>query len=144
MPAPASVEPIHLEIHGFSDADKARILQAAGDWNATGLAHFDLAPGGWKIVRSDAWLPQFAVTNAAAHEVMIYRSAPSDLGGVARHELGHVLGLDHTASGLMSPRYDQRAYARIDPPTLKALARLEAKDRMTNSVATEGDAPDTP
>jgi hypothetical protein len=143
-PAPTSVAPIHLEIRGFAPDERARILQAAEDWNATGFARFDLAPGGWKIVRSDARLPQFAVTNTAAREVMVYRSAPSDLRGIMRHELGHVLGLDHTASGLMSPRYDQRAYSRIDSSTLKTLARLEAKEPLPNAVATEGDAGNTP
>ena len=143
-PAATAVAPIHLEILGFAPDDKARILQAAEDWNATGFARFDLAPGGWKIVRSDARLPQFAVTNTAAREVMVYRSAPSDLRGIMRHELGHVLGLDHTASGLMSPRYDQRAYSRIDSRTLTTLAMLEAKNPLPKAVATEGDASNTP
>lgn len=142
--APSNIEPIHLAIQGFAPADKAKIEEAANDWNATGLAHFDFAAGGWKVVRSDAWLPQFAVTNMAAREVMVYRSAPADLRGIMRHELGHVLGLDHSPSGLMSPRYNQRAYSRIDPLTLKTLASLEAKERLPHAVATEGDMPNTP
>ncbi len=140
-PAPSSVEPIHLEIHGFSEGDKAKIVEAAQDWNATGLARFDLAPGGWTVVRSDAWLPQYAVTNTAAREVVVYRSAPSDLRGIMRHELGHVLGLDHASSGLMSPRYDRQAYSRIDPSTIRTLAQLETRQPMPNAVATEGGEP---
>src|SRR5262249_16907796 len=130
------VETIHLEMHGFSQDESIRIAEAVDDWNATGLARFDFAPGGWTIVHSDASLPQYAVTITAAREVMVYRSAPSDLGGIMREELGHVLGLDHAKTGLMSPKYNLRAYSHIDAETVSTLAKLEARGSMPDTVAT--------
>jgi hypothetical protein len=135
--AATAVTPIHLEVHGFTEGERVQIAQAVEDWNATGLARFEYGSGGWTIAHSDVSLPQYAVTNTAAHEVMVYKSAPSDLRGIMRHELGHVLGLDHAKTGLMSSKYDQRAYSRIDAQTVQTLARLEARAPMPNAVATE-------
>ncbi len=142
--APPEVPVVTLKVQGFSDYEKAKILLAVNEWNATGFAHFEWAQGAstepkagpsaklsaaapevWTIENSAAWAPAAAVTLKPLRMVIVFASNRCELSGVIRHELGHVLGLSHTTHGLMRPNCALGAYDHIDAATLQTLAAVE-------------------
>jgi hypothetical protein len=121
----AHAEEMRLSIDpGFSMYERATILQAVNEWNAAlqGARRIEIAAGGWVLKPSDAYrsmnlnLCQAGLTNRLTQEIDInHHCMPRGaLGPVVRHEIGHMLGLQHIPHTLMDPTccFDAQA---IDP-----------------------------
>jgi hypothetical protein len=127
--------PMHLT-GGLSGYERAKILLAVNDWNfaLNGPVRFELLenptaasdPSVW-IIAADRSPPSTRASNsgfAIAHTmrlnaggiviVHVAELANRDLAGVMRHELGHVLGLDHQPGGVMDATYTAHGMACVD------------------------------
>ena len=144
--AAARPEIVRLDIDERFDAyDRAKILRAVNEWNhvLNGFVRLDITittddgqpatdrSPSWKVVpapRGALFSGALAVTyplRRAGGMVIVYvdRLGGRDLGGVMRHELGHVLGLGHEAgSRLMSTRYTADNQQCIDRAAAEAIA----------------------
>jgi hypothetical protein len=129
----------------FTLYERAKILRAVNEWNhvLNGFVRFDIDPAAdhgqvWVIVPERGGRPPpvrgtivghaLAATQTAAPiggvvTVYVDRMRGYDLVSVMRHELGHVLGLGHDASGrLMSSRYTANRQQCIDRAAAEAVA----------------------
>lgn len=92
----------------FSMYERAQILRAANEWNAHGA--------NLQIVEADAHVSVGPATQPLKNNVlgvtilgrvvlldMRRIELTAELCGVAKHEFGHVLGLEHTHGGIMHP-----------------------------------------
>ena len=133
----------------FDMYERAKILRAVNEWNhvLNGFVRLDTDPAAdkepvWIIVPVRGGRPPpvsgmivghaLAATQAVeplGGVVIIYvdRVRGYDLASVMRHELGHVLGLGHDASGrLMSSRYTANRQQCIDRAAAEAVAANRA------------------
>jgi len=121
----AHADELRLSIDpGFSMYERATILRAVNEWNAAlqGARHIEIADGGWVVKPSDAShivnvnQCKAGLTNRLTREIDINDQCmpKGALAPVARHEIGHMLGLPHIAHTLMDPTccFDAQA---IDP-----------------------------
>jgi len=129
----------------FDMYQRAKILRAVNEWNhvLNGFVRLDTDPAAdkepvWIIVPVRGGRPPpvegmivghaLAATQAVqplGGVVIVYvdRVRGYDLASVMRHELGHVLGLGHDASGrLMSSRYTANRQQCIDRAAAEAVA----------------------
>ncbi len=128
----------------FSLYQRAEILRAVNEWNVAlkGLIRFEIMPDRdaisgvteyWVVSSkpgdhgsgSSSTLAATYVAAGIGGVVVIYvdRIGRRDLGGVMMHELGHVLGLGHSAKGgLMAATYHPTSQRSIDKATLEAVA----------------------
>lgn len=144
----SATEIISLRIDGPFDAgEKAKVLLAVGEWNhvLNGFVRFDVAaPNGWRPrawdIRAEKGGSPQAPDPAAGQplsftqagfaslggKMVVYvdRMGTRDLRGVILHELGHVLGLGHETSGLMSARYSPTTDQCVGRSTAAAIATL--------------------
>jgi hypothetical protein len=144
--AAAKPEIVRLAIDDqFDMYQRAKILRAVNEWNQVlnGFVRFDIDPAAdhgqlWIIVPERGGHPPpvagmivghaLAATQTAAPiggvvTVYVDRVRGYDLASVMRHELGHVLGLGHDASGrLMSSRYTANRQQCIDRAAAEAVA----------------------
>ena len=148
----AEPEVVSIDIaDGFTLAQRAKILRAVNEWNyvLNGVVHLDIvsAPAGgepavprlrrWVVMPVHGVVPQvmrdkfgdmLALTvgkPSTGGLVFVYvdRLWLADVGGVMRHELGHVLGLDHDPHGhLMSAHYRPDDQQCIDRSAAAAIA----------------------
>lgn len=100
--------PHKLYVTGFSPAERAQILRAVNEWNAEGarieivdrgqqdMSLFGVTPIGDPAGELGLALPKLA---------FVFKVQGFDLCGCAKHELGHLLGLKHSMTGVMYYRY---------------------------------------
>ena len=116
-----------------SDADASRVLsQSIAAWLATGVSHARLA--NLTVIVTD--LPGLKLAEAIGDTITIDIDAAGwgwdrlDLGSVLLHEVGHVLGYEHTDFGLMAATIEPGTVLSIDddvssgrvPPTSPVVA----------------------
>jgi hypothetical protein len=129
-------------VGAFSDEQRARILRAVNEWNVAlnGTLRFELQtdanqPAIWAVIavthspyrNGPEALGVTTPFPAGGGLVLLYldRLGGRDLGAVMRHELGHVLGLKHDASGrLMAATYNPHDQKCVDYPALAQVAEL--------------------
>ena len=102
---------------------------AAADVHVTFVDHFDEEISGrTKWARDDQWW----ITDANIVLAVYHRDGPmlddDAMHAMTLHEIGHLLGLDHTrdSSSIMAPRVRVRSLSRADRATLRLLYTLPA------------------
>ena len=131
--APPEIVRLAIDDH-FTLYERAKILRAVNEWNhvLNGYVKFDIDPKAdhgqfWAIVPMRGGRPppvngvifghalaatQSALPVGGLVTVYVDRVRGYDLTSVMRHELGHVLGLDHDPNGrLMSSHYTAKPSA---------------------------------
>lgn len=101
-----------IRIEGFSPSERAEILRAIGYWNTRGAK---LAVGTDRFDKRIVAQPDprfylgFPAVTVAGTTTLINLSqmnramqVGADFCGIVAHEIGHQLGMDHTAWGVMS------------------------------------------
>jgi hypothetical protein len=129
----------------FGLYERAKILRAVNEWNhvLNGFVRFDIDPAAdhgqvWVIVPMLGGRPPPVGGMIVGHALAATQTEPAiggivtvyvdrvrgyDLVAVMRHELGHVLGLDHDANGrLMSSHYTANRQQCIDRAAAEAIA----------------------
>src|SRR5471032_1254560 len=147
---PARTDIIWLQLdRTFGDNERTDIMRAVVDWNyvLNGYIRFDVEetsatlpvpynPAGWTVLRIPrgmdlairrpgeplAFTFRLSATGGLL-PVYVDRLVGRKLSRVMRHELGHVLGLDHDPrSHLMSPQYVDDDQKCIDKAAVESLA----------------------
>ena len=100
---------------------------ASADVHVNFVDHFDEEISGrTKWTRDDAWW----ITDADIVLAVYHRDGPmldhDAMRAMALHEIGHLLGLDHTAdsTSIMAPRVHVRSLSRADSATVRLLYTL--------------------
>jgi hypothetical protein len=129
----------------FTFDERAKILQAIGEWNyaLNGFIRLEVVTAGqggtdsWTIRSEKGGTPQapdmvrgqpLSSTQSGflgiGGRMVIYvdRIGTRDLRGIVLHEFGHVLGLNHDRGHLMGPRYQPTTEQCIDRETTEAIA----------------------
>jgi hypothetical protein len=146
--APPEIVRLAIDDH-FTLYERAKILRAVNEWNhvLNGYVKFDIDPKAdhgqfWAIVPMRGGRPppvngvifghalaatQSALPVGGLVTVYVDRVRGYDLTSVMRHELGHVLGLDHDPNGrLMSSHYTGSRQQCIDRAAAQAVAANHA------------------
>jgi hypothetical protein len=137
----------HVDVDDWTDAYVQSVRDAVGVWDALALPvrfaftadsagadvhvtfidQFDEAISGrTKWERDDSWW----ITDADIVLAVHHRSGPAldhdAMRALALHELGHLLGLDHTedATSIMAPRVRVRSLSNADRATVRLLYTL--------------------
>ena len=113
---------LHLPVRFAFTGDSAR-----ADVHVTFIDHFDEAISGrTRWVRDDDWWITDADIVLATHHRGGDALDEDAMRAIALHEVGHLLGLDHTADGdnIMAPRVRVRALSAADRATVRLLYAL--------------------
>jgi hypothetical protein len=104
-----SVHAETIRVDGFTDYQRAQVLRAVNEANAMGgrFRIVDSGPADTVVVAWDGPFnsPRLALTVGKTALVNMNALGRRDLCGVVRHELGHVLGLEHDDHGPMQAVY---------------------------------------
>jgi hypothetical protein len=102
---------------------------AAADVHVTWINHFDQPISGrTRWARDDDWLITDANIILAVHHYQGEQLDQDAMRAMALHEIGHLLGLDHTSDSLaiMAPRVRVRELSNADRATVRLLYALPA------------------
>jgi predicted Zn-dependent protease len=136
-------------VHDFSTSFVARVRAAFEEWDALHLpVHFtfvedssdaeihvswidrfrDPISGRTRWARDDSWTITDANITLAIHHNQGELLEDDAMQAMALHEIGHLLGLDHTAdtTSIMAPRVRVRALSVADRATVRLLYALPA------------------
>ena len=115
---------LHLPI-GFSFVDDS----ADAEVHVTWIDHFtEPISGRTRWARDDDWVITDANIVLAVHHHQGEQLDPEAMRAMAMHEIGHLLGLDHTVDSLsiMAPRVRVRQLSDADRATVRLLYALPA------------------
>lgn len=132
--------PIRID-GGFTAYERAKILRAVNEWNhvLNGHARFEIVEtdASYRIMALGVGAPnpppgvrsKYLLANVVGKPdgpmtalVFIDRLGNRDLTALMLHEFGHMLGLPHTAEGVMSPEYDLVQWRCVGKEAAAALA----------------------
>lgn len=110
---------------GFTSTQVAALYSAADRWNAVSNHHISFAEDA--PYHAELHDPGPGIDGQKHGDTIYIKPGLSDdrFLVVATHEMGHILGLDHTTRGLMTPSGEQLEFS---PEDLTECRRVEACD----------------